>query len=968
MTESAPQRTPAWRELAAILVLALACALFFWKAVTLQGVFFHYDHAIQNYPYRLFFATGLRQGRLPLWTGDIFCGFPLFAESQGNAAYPPFLILFGLLEPWVAYNYYTVLHFLLAGVFTYVLARVMSVGRAGAVLAGICYMLAGPVVCHAHHTNIVVGVCWLPLLLALTELAFRRRSPLPLFGLAAATGALILGAQPQYTLYCALVCAVYALWRLRLVQAMGGRLRTLVALPVALGFAAVLGAALAAVQLLPLLELVGHSTRAGAAMALPGVSPGVPGNLLTLMLPHYFGSPGLGSYWGDVDPGLYAELTLFMGAAPLALALFGALTERSRKALFFAGLGLFAFLFSLGLSAAFYNAFALLPIFRTARFPSRFAFVTALCVAMLAGMGLERLLRAARTWRIRRAAVISAALILVLATAALTVAGASHANLMPLGREQLRAALPLRPAELEVMWTHLHGTLPADVWRLVIAASGGALLMLAGARRLLPPAAGVACWCALVFGELAFAGREFSAVTSPAVYRDPPPLAQKLRSLPPGRIFRYRYYDPRDAGSRVGLYPFTRGWAVRPEAYALSLARLPHNSNMIWGIPSVSGFSPLQTRALKALLGRPRAESTLIEFQLSPVLDLLGARYILTPRRSIPVDYPLLDTVDDINIFLNDRALPRAFIVHRGEVASSDEAAVSLLRSVGFDYRGVLLLHDPRDKPLRLPPQRSDEEESAKIVAEGSDSVTVAAELKRPGYLVLADQYYPGWTARVDGQEAKLVRADFLLRAVRLDAATHRVEFSFRSVSFRIGAAVTVGAVFILIGGLLAFLVLRRKHLPGLAGRELKRPMDGPYGPKAARLLVLTWLVFLGLGPVLSPVHWQLLGLQVDPRRYVVADAVSVSYFQAADDEAVEGYVTVRDTCRWWPQDYLLRHQLVNLAQAAVRDLMESGRVDEAAAIAAETAALAPDEVREGAPALLRLAERAGKAPAPAGD
>ncbi|MHC5034442.1 MAG: hypothetical protein ACYTFZ_05355, partial [Planctomycetota bacterium] len=79
MTESAPQRTSLAREAVAVLALTLVCCAFFWKAVTLQGVFFHYDHAIQNYPYRQFFAEGLREGQLRLWTSDIFCGFPLFA-------------------------------------------------------------------------------------------------------------------------------------------------------------------------------------------------------------------------------------------------------------------------------------------------------------------------------------------------------------------------------------------------------------------------------------------------------------------------------------------------------------------------------------------------------------------------------------------------------------------------------------------------------------------------------------------------------------------------------------------------------------------------------------------------------------------------------------------------------------------------------------------------------------------------
>ncbi len=65
----------------------------------------------------------------------------------------------------------------MAGAFTYALARALGIGRAGAIVAGLGYMLAGPLLYHAHHTNIVVGVALLPLLLVLMETACRRGTP-----------------------------------------------------------------------------------------------------------------------------------------------------------------------------------------------------------------------------------------------------------------------------------------------------------------------------------------------------------------------------------------------------------------------------------------------------------------------------------------------------------------------------------------------------------------------------------------------------------------------------------------------------------------------------------------------------------------------------------------------------------------------------------------------------------------------
>lgn len=961
MAASASQRAAGRREAGAVLVLALACCIFFWKAVTLRGVFFHYDHALQNYPYRQFFAEGLRQGHLPLWTGDIFCGFPLFAESQGNALYPPFLVLFGLFEPWVAYNYYTVLHFLLAGIFTYVLARVMRVGRAGAVLAGICYMLAGPLLFHAHHTNIVVGICWLPLLLALLELTVRRRTALPLLGFAGATAALILGAQPQYTLYCGLVCGLFLLFRLHLTELTGGRARTSAVILAWAGCAAMLALLLSAVQVLPLLELVGHTSRGAAGAAGLRSSSGVPGNLLTVFLPHYFGSPGLGSYWGNLEVGFYSELTLFVGVAPLFLAILGALTHRSRRALLFIGLGAFAFIFSLGSAGALSGVFAYLPVFGSSRFPQRFAFVTALCVAMLAGMGLEQLLCAAGRRRVRRAAVASVAVVLVLATLCLAVAAAGQAHLMRMGKEQLAAALPLGRFELEVVWRHLHQTLPADIWRLVAVAVAGTVTMLLCARRVLPAWIAAALWCGLIFGDLAWSGRDFNVVTGPSIYLEPPALARALNELEPGRIFRYRHYDEVAPERHANLYPFTRGWGLDTDRYASCLDTLPHNANLLWGIPSVNGFSPLQTLPLKTLLGRPDNLSTLIEFELSPALNLLGARYILSPRDQLPGNLTHLSKVAGINIFRNEDALPRAFIVHKALPSVDEQHTVVALRDEGFDHRSRLFIHDARQRPLAGEPGRADEDEFARITEDTHDSIAITARLNRPGYLVLADQYYPGWQVEVDGAAAELLRVDYLLKGVRLDAGEHRLRFSFRPRSFRLGCLASLCALVVLGVGIA--LTCRGRRLPGAGGPDSSDQMGRPYGRATAVLVVLTCVLFLALGVLLCASVWRRLPRQLGPRRYVVAEAMRRAAYLGIDDRPLAAYATLRDVTRWWPENPRLRYMLAARANEAVRDLLNAGRAEEAAAIAVEVMEMAPQEAREMAPVLMRLAARAERVP-----
>jgi len=939
-------RRNACAEAAAVVIIAAVCCLFFWRAVTLRGVFFHYDHALQNFPYRHFFAEGLRRGEFRLWNGDMFCGFPLFAESQSNAAYPPFVALFLLLPSWVAYNYYTVLHFLLAGASTYLLARVMHVGRAGAVLAGICYMLAAPLLFHAHHTNIVVGISYLPLLLALAELACRRRTAGPLLAFGAVTALLILGSQPQYTLYGGLVCGLFLLWRLALMHRAAGRARPAVALGLGFGLAAALALMLSAVQVLPLVELVGLSSRAGGATWGPNVMPNVPGTLITALLPRYFGAPGLGSYWGHLGVGLHSELTLYCGVAPLLLAIVGALSDRRRSALFFAALGVFAFIFSLGFAGSLYNIFGPLPVFSSTRFPQRFAYVTALCIAMLAGMGLEQLLATGRRARPSRAALASAGVVLVLTVAVLAAVGAFNGELRRLGYDELATAIPVLPPDrLRIVWTHLHHTLPADVWHLVGTVTAGTGLLLLSSAAVLPRRAVTALWCGLVFVELTLAGWDFAPVTDPELYRDPPPIVRRLKELQqvePGRIYRHGYFYLGTASGPEPAGPSAQGWAIQPSRYARCLDTLPHSTNMLWGVPAVSGFCPLQTRALKTLLGRPDARSTVIEFGLSPPLDLLGARYILTPWSDLPPKYEFVERIGATNIYRNPDAMPRSFIVHHAAAAPDPDAAVAGLRNDEFDYAGLVLLHGTGRPPPAVGAGRQDPDETVEVTDGPGDTISVRARLSRPGYLVLAEQHYPGWRVAVDGGPAELLRVDYALMGVRLEPGDHAVRFTFAPASCRKGLVLTLAALLMLAAGV-AWAARCRAPLPGQEAPEDGPLVDCPYSAHGARLAITATVLFLLLGPMMRPGTWRKVPVQLDPRSYAVRYAGNSAWQSISRDRPVEACETLLAACRWWPSPPC-RRLLVWAAGQATQSLIEDGRSDEALRLAAEVSALAPEE------------------------
>ncbi|HLC30910.1 MAG TPA: YfhO family protein, partial [Dehalococcoidia bacterium] len=138
------------------------------------------DMVLQNFGWKELIKSTLLQGQLPLWNPYVFTGMPLLAAGQGAALYPPAALLFTLLPIAQAYVWFTALHLLLGGLFTYFYLRVIGAGRWGALLAAAAFSLSGFLVVSFQWPQMVGAAVWLPFLLACLEQIFHsaeRRPP-----------------------------------------------------------------------------------------------------------------------------------------------------------------------------------------------------------------------------------------------------------------------------------------------------------------------------------------------------------------------------------------------------------------------------------------------------------------------------------------------------------------------------------------------------------------------------------------------------------------------------------------------------------------------------------------------------------------------------------------------------------------------------------------------------------------------
>lgn len=471
--------------------------------------------------------------------------------------------------------------------------------------------------------------------------------------------------------------------------------------------------------------------------------------------------------------------------------------------LIFALLAVLAFLIALGPSTPVHR-WLLGPLELPFRAPARFVLVADLGVAALAAFGMDRLLgdRAggARAWagiaRLRPG-VIAMTLILsgicaLVVSAALTVpaaeiaggcpgcsaaAAAEHAALWAERGDGMRRAaiglVGLALASAGLVWLRLLGRLPARVF------AGLAVLLLAFDLVLLG------------------AGTEIQSDDPADGYRRDIAAAWLTEHAGLARI---------DAASGP--------W--QPSAA------------QVLGLYDIGGvYNPLR-------LGRYGYVVDGLERRGSAVYNLLGARYVITAKGAPPSDADFIRPVftDDpaVDIWENDRALPRVLLPIEAHVAPDDAAAFEALRAPGFDpERSVVFVEaditdgiagdvesdNARDgaRDLALDDAGDDLADpattapgarrvvatagSAEIVAYRPDAVEIDVDLDRPAWVLLTDLHAPGWSATLDGAPADIVRADFAFRAVYSPAGAHRIHMRYTPPGWVAGLLIALAVVIV---------------------------------------------------------------------------------------------------------------------------------------------------------------------------
>ncbi len=725
----------------------------------------------------------LQAGRAPLWTPYLFAGTPGFRVGLS----PPWLLAY-LFESPVVLAWTQLFLALIAGLGMFYFCRcILGLSSWPSVIAAWCYPLTGAYVLWVGQWLPAV-MCWLPWSLAAVDRAVRAPRGWGGPAVGGVTVVLLLGGAIDIGAQVLLVSGLYSLWCIwdeygsRAFSLNGLRVAGILALAWMLGFAGSMWLLIPAWDYGNTGSRVIHRSE-GAEERPPVGFESIP----QAVFPDIYGSAERGSF--RIGALTLQESTAMAYAGSVSCFILAPLAwfSRRRRSVILMLVFLSIFPLSWTLNVPLVVPLLRLPILNMMSH-NRLAFVIAFALIALAAIGLEVLLR--REVHRRQWFAIPTILLVVLCGWCIY----RSFNLPEPVASQLGEIVEKTPIR------HID-----EPWEV---AEIQANFRKAYAVNAAFCAGGAAFWCFLMLGfeiagwfvpaltaflyiQLIYFGYGFAAQTDPELYFPKLPILERIASGPPGRVIGFnclpanlaqmarlrdvRGYDGVDPMAMIQLLKTARNLPGQEMPYAAT----QYMSPVIYEDPETGSM------------------------RIPPVLDMLNVRYVIFREPPPPNANPTFAD-DDYWVWVNERAMPRAFVPRRVQVIEDELARVQAMNRHDFDPWEIAYL----EEPIELSHESTG---TVEMVNDEHQRVTLRAQMKTRGLVVLADRWDSGWRAYVNDTEVSILRVNHALRGILLDPGTSTIRFVYLPTDFFLGFTITAAGGLCLLAWAGAIIFWKRR-------------------------------------------------------------------------------------------------------------------------------------------------------------
>jgi len=733
-------------------LLALLIFAAFPQVVLGLQTFVARDFGFFGYPLASFQRECFWHGEIPLWDPYNYCGAPFLAQWNTMPLYPLSLVYLVFPLTW-SLGFFCLLHLWLAGMGMYFLARRWTGNSFAAAFAGTVFAFNGFTLNLIMWPSHLATFAWMPWVVLAVELAWREGGA-KIFLAALAGACQMLAGGPEIICFTWLVLSAF--WVQQIMIGEAPRRQVAWRFPLII----VLVAALAAIQLLPFLDLVAHSQR----------------NLTYLdtrwSLPlrgwaNFFVPVAFGGTW---DMGVFYQYeqewtsSYYLGIVTLWLAVLALWKTGGRRVGLLAIILVAAIILALGENTAVLPALRrLVPQIRLITHSIKYLAVAIFVLPLLAAFALDRLQRLPPNLKVqwRTPFFVTGAVLLALVGIVLLWAWK-----FPFSTDDAPR------------------TLINGLCRAVFAVVAGGLLFVCawsdGTRR---PWLWSLALIAVVWLDLFTHEPTQNPTASPSIYA--PGLAdEKLALNPQPSLGRSRLMVTAPA------FHASLHFAIRPqENYLVNRLAGVHDVNLLDHVPKVDGFLSLLPREaddVNTLLYTTNAAAVprLEDFMGVSHTNSSEKIYEWLPRESF---LPLV-TAGQKPYFFDDYSAWRA------------------LADPKFDGAKLVLLPEAAQNAIAFTNQTE-----ARVLGATwrNDQVDIDVDAATPSMVVIAQTYYHNWRATVDGSATPLWRANYAFQAVQVPAGRHHLGLRYRDRAFQLGAILSLTA----FAACLAGLVIGRKKI-----------------------------------------------------------------------------------------------------------------------------------------------------------